>query len=382
MVPPSDEQASGEEGVLFSQVADLLREHRARASAELHEGLIHARSELEHFFAQNPYSVTALRLLAECAQQLDDLPQARQYIERAELLDPWNIEILIITESLHETEADSLRRANPRSSPLLAKIYSGVADADQLIELALGAFQLGQLERAYSLAKLAYMINPQESHHLLDIWSVGAICDPKRTYAELRLLDRQSEPSACLYLVLGSICHVLGQYDEALEWIEKGLLLAPDNPYIAAMLTNEMAYVFVRKGKHLDRAVSLARSALEQFPDPKANGFIRDTLGVAYLKKGQLDKAIQNLREAVRKDPCIVPRFHLTLALLENQDAPAALQELKVLFTSRSSLETPHAEEYAILERVQSNANQIEAHLTSGGAESTQPVLQLLRDLL
>ena len=382
MVAPVDEQASGEEGALFSQVADLLRANRTGARAELRERLIRARSDLEHFFAQHPYSVTCLRLLAECAQQLDDLPQAQQYIERAELLDPWNIEILIITESLHEAEADTLRRANPRTTPLLAKIYSGVANADQLIELALGAFQLGQLERAYSLAKLAYLINPQNSHHLLDVWSVGAIFDPARTYAELRLLDRQSEPNAYLFLVLGSVCHVLHQYDEALEWIEKGMLLSPDNPYVSAMLNNEMAYVFVRKGQHLDRAISLARTALEQFPDEKANGFIRDTLGVAYLKKGQLDKAIQNLREAVRKDPCVVPRFHLTVALLESHDAAAALQELKVLFAARSSLDTPHAEECAILERVQSNANQIEARLTSGGAENIQPVLQLLRELL
>jgi Tetratricopeptide repeat. len=382
MVPPGDEQASSEETTLFSQVADLLREHRAGARAELREQLIRARSDLEHFFAQHPYSVTSLRLLAECAQQLDDLPQARQYIERAELLEPWNVEILIITESLHEAEADALGRANPRSTPLLAKIYSGVANADQLIELALGAFQLGQLERAYSLAKLAYLINPQNSHHLLDIWSVGAIFDPARTYAELRLLDRQSEPNAYLFLVLGSVCHVLGQYEEALEWIQKGLLLPPDNPYVAAMLNNEMAYVFVRRGQHLDRAITLARTALEQFPDEKANGFIRDTLGVAYLKKGQFDKAIQNLREAVRKDPCIVPRFHLTIALLENHDAPAALQELKVLIAARSSMDTPHAEECAILERVQSNANQIETRLTSGGSENIQPVLQLLRELV
>jgi tetratricopeptide (TPR) repeat protein len=382
MVPPGDEQAGGEEGALFSQVADLLRENRAVARTALRERLMHARSDLEHFFAQHPYSVTSLRLLAECAQQLNDLPQARQYIERAELLDPWNIEILIITESLHEAEADSQRRANPRSTPLLAKIYSGVANADQLIELALGAFQLGQLERAYSLAKLAYLINPQNSHHLLDVWSVGAIFDPARTYAELRLLDRQSEPNAYLFLVLGSVCHVLRQYDEALEWIEKGMCLSPDNPYLAAMLNNEMAYVFVRKGQHLDRAVTLARTALEQFPNEKANGFIRDTLGVAYLKKGQFDKAIQNLREAVRKDPCVVPRFHLTVALLENHDASAALQELKVLFTAHSSLDTPHAEECAILERVQSNANKIEAHLTAGGAENIRPILQLLRELV
>ena len=77
MVAPVDEQASGEEGALFSQVADLLRTNRTSARAELRERLICARSDLEHFFAQHPYSVTCLRLLAECAQQLDDLPQAQ-----------------------------------------------------------------------------------------------------------------------------------------------------------------------------------------------------------------------------------------------------------------------------------------------------------------
>jgi tetratricopeptide (TPR) repeat protein len=250
------------------------------------------------------------------------------------------------------------------------------------MEKAMGAFRLGDLERAYSLAKLSYLLAPENGHLLLDIWGVGAALDPKRTRLELIRLQQAGDQTPFLALALGSTCNVLGLYDEAIEWLQRGLEKSPTDPYALAMLYNELAYVNAKKGEHLERSVALARSALEIFPDEKANGFIRDTLGVAYLKMGDLEKAIPNLREAVAKDPTVIPRFHLALALLKRRDSPGGLAELKFIAAARPSLESPHIEETAILERVQNHISRLEDLINLGGPNDLNDALEILAGLI
>jgi tetratricopeptide (TPR) repeat protein len=195
-------------------------------------------------------------------------------------------------------------------------------------------------------------------------------------------LEDEGDPPGYLYLALGSVCNVLGQHEGAVGWLSKGLDQKTSDPYLLAMMYNELAYVMAKQAIHLDRCITLARSALEVFPDREANGFIRDTLGVSYLKNGEIEKAIQNLREAVRKDPTVIPRFHLALALLHQRDAPGALAELRFITGSRPSLETPHVEEIAILERVQSHFAKLEDLLNLGGADDIEDALEILRGLV
>lgn len=368
--------------VLFARVAELLRAHHGKPQAAGLELQLRAtRQELERFFAEHPGSVPALRLLAEFAQRLCDPTRARDYIAQAEILEPWNLEILIISESLYEAEADRARQ--PDQAPhLSSELGSGVVNPEKLMEQAMGSFRLGDLERAYSLSRLAYLLTPEGGHLLMDVWAVGTALDPKRTYQDLTKLERQGDTSPFLQLALGSTCNVLGLYDEAVAWLNQGIEKSPADPYALAMLYNELSYVIAKQGGQLDRCVALARTALEMFPDDKANGFIRDTLGVAYLKKGEIDKAIQNLREAVSKDPTVIPRFHLALALLRNKDATGALNELKVVAAARPSLESPHVEETAILERVQNQFTKLEDLLNLGGANAIGDALEILGGLV
>jgi tetratricopeptide (TPR) repeat protein len=379
---PTDDAAKGDPA-LFSRVAQLLRRHEAEeVSQEYKKELQAAQAELQWHHNSHPASVPALRLLAECSQRLFDLKAARRHISEAELLDPWDLEIMIISESLYEAEAANriVRPGEPLR--LQSDLSSGVVSTETLLEKAMGSFRLGDVERAYSLAKLTYRINPVEEHHLMDVWSIGSAFDPRRTRLELIKLEQEGDPSPYLYLALGSVCNVVGQHQEAVYWIDRGISLAPKDPFVLAMLFNELAYVLARQELYLDRCVQLARTALELFPDTQANGFIRDTLGVVYLKRGDYDKAIQNLREAVRKDPTVIPRFHLALALLKNRDAANALAELKFITAARPSLESPHVEETAILDRVQCNILRLEDLLNLGGADDIRDALGMLEGLV
>jgi tetratricopeptide (TPR) repeat protein len=386
MAPDGNEPPSPEESALFGRVADLLRECRGAGASpapapDLAARLQAGRAELEAYYREHLESVPALRLLCEFAQLFGNLPLARKLIARAEAFEPWNLELLIISESLVEVEAETARQ--PDQAPFLSsEISSTVVNPEKLMQQAMGAFRLGDLERAYSLARLAYLLAPEAPHLLLDIWAVGTALDPRRTYQDLVKLERHGSPSPFLCLTLGSTCNVLGLYPEAVEWLNQGLSLAPQDPFAMSMLLNELAYVLVKMGTQLDRCVMLARQALEVFPDEKANGFIRDTLGVAYLKKGDTEKAIKNLREAVSKDPTVIPRFHLALALLQGRDTTGALAELRAIASARPSLESPHVEETAVLERVQTHITKLDELLNLGGADNLRDAQELLGGLV
>jgi tetratricopeptide (TPR) repeat protein len=380
--PPPDDAAE-DDPTLFFQVAQLLRSQEAECvTEEFQRELQSARAELQRYHDAHPASVPALRLLAECAQRLFDFKAARRHISQAELLDPWDLEILIISESLYEAEAANQKARPGEPLRLQSDLSSGVVSTETLLQKAMGSFRLGDLERAYSLAKLTYRINPVEEHHLMDVWAIGSAFDPVRTRTELIKLEQEGDPPAYLYLALGSVCNVMGQYQESVYWIDRGISLSPRDPFVLAMLFNELAYVLAKQELHLDRCVQLARTALDLFPDARANGFIRDTLGVVYLKRGDYEKAIQNLREAVRKDPTVIPRFHMALALLQKRDAANALAELKFIAAARPSLESPHVEETAILERVQSHILRLEDLLNLGGADDIRDALGILGGLV
>jgi len=369
---------------IFSRVAELLSLNRNRPlTPELVSLLKQAAAELDQFRLTHPESIPALRLLSECALRLQDLPLARQYISQAELLSPWDLEILIIAESIHEAQVHSGQSADGgEAGPTLSVRESGLINSETLPEKAMGLFRLGDMERAYSLTKLAYRLDPESDHRLMDILAVGSTLDPNRTREEFIRLEKENNPPTYLYLALGSICNIMGTYQESISWLAKGLKQPPEDPYVLGMLYNETAYVLAKQGADISRCIQMARTALEIFPNKKANGFIRDTLGVAYLKKGELDKAIQNLREAVSKDPTIIPRFHLALALMQRRDLPGALNELRTISASRPSLESPHVEESTILNRVQKHFSRLEDLLNLGGADDVRDALELLGGLI
>jgi tetratricopeptide (TPR) repeat protein len=367
-VPMAEADADSE---LFRRAADLLLRQASASGDPAASELEAVRRELEAYYREHLDSVPALRLLAEMAQRRGDREEAHLFIGRAEALDPWNLEILIISESIHEPGgAMSGSGGEPQA-----------VDPEKILERAMGFFRLGELERAYSLTRLAYLLAPSQGFFLLDVWAVGAAYDPKRALQDLVRLHEQVGDMPYLLLAIGSVCNVMGLYPEAVAWLERGLRPTED-PFVAAMLLNELAYVQVKMGQHLERCIQMARHALEIFPNAEANGFIRDTLGVAYLKKGDLDKAVANLREAVAKDPTSIPRFHLALALLARQDAAGALGELRLIASARPSLESPHLEEMAILERVQKVMPKLDELLNLGGGENLAAARELLEDLI
>jgi tetratricopeptide (TPR) repeat protein len=87
---------------------------------------------------------------------------------------------------------------------------------------------------------------------------------------------------------------------------------------------NYLGYTFAELGENLEEAERLIKAALAQKPD---DGYITDSLGWVYYKKGLLTKALKYLKKAVSlvpDDPIILE--HLGDAYLGLSDKKKALQ--------------------------------------------------------
>lgn len=95
---------------------------------------------------------------------------------------------------------------------------------------------------------------------------------------------------------LGSVYDRLGRKDQTVLHLEKVLEL--DENHVQAL--NYLAYVYAENTNNLEAAEKLAKKALSLQP---GDGFILDTLGWVYYKKGQTNQAVSTLEQAFGKEP-------------------------------------------------------------------------------
>ena len=90
--------------------------------------------------------------------------------------------------------------------------------------------------------------------------------------------------------------------------------------------SNDLAWLLAAKGQQLDVALALAEQAQRLDPRPD----FADTLGWVHLQRGETDAAIASFERAVAGkpgDPTI--RYHLGLALARKGDRDRALATLR-----------------------------------------------------
>lgn len=99
-----------------------------------------------------------------------------------------------------------------------------------------------------------------------------------------------------LYFARGAAREQLGYWAPAESDLETALGLNPDNPD----LLNYLGYSWINRGIRLERGLALIERALVRAPD---NGAITDSLGWAYYKLGQYDRAVYHLERATELLP-------------------------------------------------------------------------------
>ncbi len=110
------------------------------------------------------------------------------------------------------------------------------------------------------------------------------------------------------YYYLGTAYERLGKIYYAARQFNCAIKLNPD--YAEAY--NYLGYMYIDRGKKLDKSIKLIKKAIEIEPE---NGYFIDSLGWGYYKRGMLDQAMFQLERAVeltkaeKDDPVI--RDHL-----------------------------------------------------------------------
>ncbi|MDX2276240.1 MAG: tetratricopeptide repeat protein [Hyphomonadaceae bacterium] len=99
-----------------------------------------------------------------------------------------------------------------------------------------------------------------------------------------------------LYYYRAATRERLGRWPEAEMDLQRALELSPEQPEVM----NFLAYTWVDRGEYLQEALAMLRRAVEQRPSSAA---IIDSLGWAYYRLGEYDKALEHLERAVELMP-------------------------------------------------------------------------------
>jgi len=120
--------------------------------------------------------------------------------------------------------------------------------------------------------------------------------------------------------MLGEILQAQQKHAEA-QKVYEAVVAKPEEAPIAS---NNLAWLYAENGGGtLDRALELAQAAKRQLPNSSE---VDDTLGWVYYKKNLAELAVPPLEESVRRDPKNAGHvYHLGLAYLKAGNIPKAL---------------------------------------------------------
>lgn len=110
--------------------------------------------------------------------------------------------------------------------------------------------------------------------------------------------------NAIFYFHYGAAAERAGLYDKAAELFRQAIELDPS----FAPAYNYLGYMWVDRDENLDEAGELIRRALHYDPE---NGAYLDSLGWYYFRKGEYEKALQELLRAIENMPDDDPEFYV-----------------------------------------------------------------------
>ena len=130
------------------------------------------------------------------------------------------------------------------------------------------------------------------------------------------------------------------KFDEMFSYLQKTLEVNPD--HVDAL--NYLGYSYADRGINLDKALDLVKKAVELAP---ASGYIRDSLGWVYFKKGLFNEALKEILKASeieKDDPVIFEHLGDVYKNMDNKEAAIKAWEKSLEF---------HEKEEGLKERIE-----------------------------
>lgn len=158
----------------------------------------------------------------------------------------------------------------------------------------------GDTDRALTLANEALAARPSRdlAVQLGDLMtSLGRDGEAEILFTRILAEDaRRGETDWRLLFARGALRERVGRWPEAEADLRAALALAPDN----AQLLNHLGYSLVDRGQNLDEAMAMISRAANL--DPRS-GLILDSLGWAYFRLGDYERAVFHLERAAELEP-------------------------------------------------------------------------------
>ena len=271
--------------------------------------------------------------------------------EHPEKYQPYDLLAQVLDE-----EARSLQRAN-RTEEAKAKFAKVAVNYEQsllinpnhagtyvrLAELLLGP--LRDAERAVRLlgdARRRFPGAPEIVYYLAIAQreakqSQQAVATFEEALHEAQLEEDDDFVNAKFYFNYGAAAEQAGLYDKATDLLRKSIALDPEN---SAEACNYLGYMWADHNMNLDEAETMIRRALQSEPN---NTSYLDSLGWVEFRKGQFDRALDNLlraaKTAEREDPVVFEHIGDTyLKLNRTREALEAWQKALALDPKNKNL--------------------------------------------
>ncbi|MFD0915996.1 tetratricopeptide repeat protein [Pseudahrensia aquimaris] len=222
---------------------------------------------------------------------------ARVYLQLANVLASKDETIMIQLADLYDQQNLMLR-----ANALFAKIppespYFRTAQ----LEVAINLDALDRFDEAQSILDSLIKTAPDDlTTHL----AYGAVLARHEKFAEAipvytSLIERLEQPERyhwSLFYRQGIAYERTKQWEKAEVAFNKALELYPDEPNVL----NYLGYSWIDMGINLEKGLELVQRAVDIRPN---DGYIVDSLGWAYYRLGDYDKAVEHLERAVSLRP-------------------------------------------------------------------------------
>lgn len=219
------------------------------------------------------------------------------YLRLANWLNPEHAPAILMLGDTYERmkqfeSAIEAYQAMPPSSPL--------SEAAEL-QAALNLEEIGRGDEAVSTLQKAISENPQSIDPLMALGNLYRsrkdFKNASDAYEKAIMLLGSPQPGHWnLFYSSGIALERLKRWPEAESRFKKALELSPDQPFVL----NYLGYSWVDQNINLEEAFKMLQKAVDQRPN---DGFIVDSLGWAYYRRGEYDLAAKFLERAVELRP-------------------------------------------------------------------------------